>query len=61
MMIAKAMLRIAGRCYAPGEHVDAPQKTIEKLRQVGLVTASIEPEETAAMPKAKTRRKKVSK
>ncbi len=50
----KAMLRVAGQLYKPGERADFPDGIAEKLIKSGLVQkATKEPPEKAVMPEPK--------
>ncbi len=57
-MIAKTMLKINNRFYAPGQAVEESKELLEKLKRAGLVTATIEPSENAMIKKPKSRKKK---
>ena len=56
IVIPKTTLRIANAIRMPGEEVDVPDALAKKLLGAGLVTATVEPQENAAMPKAKSRK-----
>ncbi len=45
------MLRVGGKIILPGEKLDLPDATAMKLLQAGLVSATVQPEENAMMPK----------